>query len=154
MKLPEDHFHMIPYIQGAETWIRLSKGHKLISIELIRLHRHRVEGEGFINSKIWRKQIHNDNIYKPRNVVDMFLAKYFIIIEDKIKIKNLRWCSWNLVVTDHEFCVPGIQRGWHSKWQGQKCLSFPSSLPATWFYNHNGRSFPGGLWIKGREKRK
>ena len=55
MKLPEDQLHMIPYIQGAEPWVGLSKGHKLILIELIGFHRHRVERESFINSKIYGK---------------------------------------------------------------------------------------------------
>lgn len=63
MKTPEDHLHMIPYIQGAEPWIRLSKGHKLISIELIGLHWHRVEREGLINSKIYGKTTQNYNIH-------------------------------------------------------------------------------------------
>lgn len=59
VKLSEDHLYMIPYIQGAEPCVRLSKGHKLILIELIGLHGHRVERKGFINSKICGKTTQN-----------------------------------------------------------------------------------------------
>lgn len=140
MKPPENHLHMIPNIQGAEAWIRLSKGHKLIPIELIGLHWHRVEREGLINSKICGKTRQNYKTYPPRSsAMTTPLAT--------CTSWNLRWCSWSLEVRDRGFCVPGTQRGWHSRWQEQRCWSSPSSLPATWFYSHSGKSSPAGLWV-------
>ena len=60
MKLPEDHLHMIPHIQGAEPWIGLGKGHKVIVIELVWFHWHRVEREGLIHSEVYEKTTQND----------------------------------------------------------------------------------------------
>lgn len=66
VKPPEDHLHMIPHIQGAEPRIRLSEGHELIPAELVGLHRHRVEREGLVNSKIYGETTQKYNTYQPR----------------------------------------------------------------------------------------
>ncbi len=139
MKPPEDHLHMIPHIQGAEPWIRLSKGHKLIPIKFIRLHWHRVKREGLINSKIYKTT-------QKYLLTRKFCHHLYIWQLSKETRWNLRWCSWSLVVRDRGSCVPGIQRDLHSRWQEQTCWSSPSSQQAIWFYSHSGKSFPAGLW--------
>lgn len=52
MEPPEDQLHMIPNIHGAEPRIGLSEGHKLVFVELVRLHGDRVERERLVNGKI------------------------------------------------------------------------------------------------------
>lgn len=63
MVCSEDHLHMIPYIQSAESWIRLGKGYKMVSIEFIGFHWHRVERKGLVNNKIYRERKKD---YQPR----------------------------------------------------------------------------------------
>ena len=55
MEVLEEHLHMVPDVKRAEACIGLSKDHKVILVELIGLHRHRLEMEGFINCEIYRE---------------------------------------------------------------------------------------------------
>lgn len=63
MKLPEDQLHMIPYIQGAEPCVGLSKGHKLILIELIGFHRQSGKGKFHKQQNLWedKAELHTFN---------------------------------------------------------------------------------------------
>lgn len=55
MEASEDHLHVVPDVQGAEPRVRLSEGHKLILLELVGLHGHRVEGEGLVDGKVCKE---------------------------------------------------------------------------------------------------